>query len=115
MIMDKRVEERLKELGAVRLAGPDGVERLYVPVPECEQQLEPFTVEVVRRWLNSRREPVPVSLLARFCGVSKYAILDQIHAGRFPEDSIRKMARGIRIEVPAAIDFFESVVYKPLE
>lgn len=101
--------------GSVRMVGPDGVERLYVPVPEgeCEQT---FRQEYVIRVLKARRASIAPAQLARLMGVDRSTIYREIHAGRLrvirlPGGTKREM----RISSEEALAYYESLMFDPLE
>lgn len=98
------------------MRGPDGTERWYVEIPEgAPADMAALQLENTKALLERRTEPVSMGELARVCGVSRVTIWREIHAGRFPEGSVLKVNRALRIAPWAALWYFESVVYDPLE
>lgn len=103
----------------VRLTGPDGVERLYMPVPGepkgPEEWLPAEAVENARRYLETRRGPISPSMLARMVGVSRFKIYDDIHRGVFPDGSVTRAGVMFRISASAALWYIDQITYDPKE
>ena len=94
---------------AVKLRGPDGVVRHYVPIPDPDDPAHDEiaavnTYEILRR----RKYPLSVAELGRLMGYSRDTIYRSINQGEFPSESILKTPHGVRIQAAAALWYFES-------
>jgi predicted DNA-binding transcriptional regulator AlpA len=100
---------------AVKLKGPDGVERLYVPVPEDGVHSEVLRDFDVEEHLRRRVNPVTPTELARWMGRTRFYIYKCINQGQFPDGSILRSRHSITIRANAALAFYLSHKKDPME
>ncbi len=93
---------------AVVLEGKDGVRRIYVPVAELGDGVGRYGKVDPEAFLSNKRGFIRAADFIELTGLAKWSVYRDINSGRFPEGSIVRHRRSIKISAAGALEYYRA-------